>query len=79
MGNPKRKSRFICLKCLNINEVGDGIQRANQREKGHVKDLHCISCGCVTKNIEVRHCDWLEEIKDKAEKLHIKYYGKVGC
>ena len=32
----------------------------------------------TTKNIEVRHCDWLEEIKDKAEKLHIEYYGKVG-
>ena len=78
MGNPKKKSRFICLKCLRINEVGDGIQRTNQREKLHIKDLHCIFCGCTTKNIEVRHCDWIEEIKDKAEKLHSEYYGKVG-
>lgn len=78
MGNPKKKSRFICLKCLRINEVGDGIQRTNQREKLHIKDLHCIFCGYTTKNIEVRHCDWLEEIKHKAEKLHIEYYGKVG-
>lgn len=78
MGNPKKRSRFICLKHRGINYVGEGIQRANQREKGHIKDLHCILCGSVTKNIEVRHCDWLEEIKDKAEKLHIEYYGKVG-
>ena len=31
-----------------------------------------------TKHIEIRHCDWLEEVKDKAEKLHIEMYGKVG-
>ena len=78
MGNPKKMSRFICLRCLRINQLGDGIQRSQQREKFHVKDLTCMNCGCITKNIEIRHCDWLEEIKDKAEKLHIEYYGKVG-
>ena len=80
MGNPKKKSRFICLKCLTENQLGDGIQRSQQREKGHIKDLTCLNCcGIVTKNIEIRHCDWIEEIRDKAEKLHIEYYGKVGC
>ena len=78
MGNPKKKSRFICLRCLNINYVADGIQRINQREKWHIKDLHCVICNNTTKNIEIRHCDWLEEIKERAEKLHKEYYGKVG-
>ena len=32
-----------------------------------------------TKHIEIRHCDWLEEIKERAEKLHIEFYGKGGC
>jgi len=79
MGNPKKKSQFICLRCLRINQLGDGIQRNQQREKFHIKDLTCMNCECITKNIEIRHCDWIEEIKDKAEKLHIEYYGKVGC
>jgi hypothetical protein len=77
MGNPKKRSRFICLKCL--NEGIEGIQRTKQREKFHCKELYCIYCNETTKHIEIRHCDWIEEIKDKAEKLHIEYYGKVGC
>ena len=37
-GNPKRKSRFICLKCLTENQMG-GFQRLNgQREKGHEEE-----------------------------------------
>ena len=76
MGNPKKMSRFICLKCLQVGIPG--IQRKSQREKYHVKDLFCCNCQMETKHIEIRHCDWLEEVKDKAEKLHIEYYGKVG-
>ena len=79
-GNPKKKSQFICLRCLNINQLGNGIQRSNQREKFHVKDLTCILCGgIVTKNLEIRYCDWVEEIKNQAEKLHMEYYEKEGC
>lgn len=81
MGNPKKQSRFICLRCLNENHVGSGIQRSNQREKGHIKDLTCINQGCngtITKNIEVRYCDDFNEIMGKAEELHREYYGKVG-
>lgn len=74
MGNPKKKSRWICLKCLKENHVGDGIQRINQREKWHKKELHCIYCNETTKNLELRHCDWLEEIKERAEKLHREIY-----
>ena len=54
MGNPKKMSRFICCKCLKENQLGSGIQRANQREKGHIKDLTCLNPGCngnITKNI----------------------------
>lgn len=78
-GNPKRQSRFICCKCLKENFVGVGIQRSNQREKGHIKNITCINPGCngiVTKNIEVRYCDNFQEMINKAEKLHVTYYGK---
>ncbi len=78
MGNPKKKSRFICLKCCKENLVGIGIQRSNQREKGHIKDLTCINRGCdgeITKNLEVRYCDNFHEMMLKAEELHREYYG----
>ena len=75
MGNPKKSSRFICLKCLNENQLGSGIQRANQREKGHVKDLYCLQCKAVTKNLEVRYCDSFDEMMQKAEELHREYYS----
>ena len=74
MGNPKKKSQFYCLKHLGINHLGDGIQRGNQRKKGHIKDLYCPQCREIVKCLEIRHCDWLEEIKDKAEKLHKEIY-----
>ena len=74
MGNPKKKSQFICLKHLGINHLGDGIQRGNQREKGHVKDLYCPVCMEDVKCLEIRHCDWLEEMMNNAEKLHKEIY-----
>ena len=80
-GNPKRQSKFICLHCMKENMLVTGIQRKQQREKGHVKDLTCINPGCngeVTKNIEVRYCDSFDEMMQKAEELHREYYGKVG-
>ena len=79
MGNPKRSSRFICCKCLKENQIGSGIQRANQREKGHIKDLTCINPGCngdITKNIEVRYCDSFDEMMEYAEELHNEYYER---
>ncbi len=80
MGNSKKISRFICLRCMEINQLGAGIQRSQQREKFHIKDLTCLVCGgIVTKNLEIRHCDWLEEIQEQAEKLHIEYYGETDC
>ena len=80
-GNPKRASRFICCKCLKENQIGSGIQRANQREKGHIKDLTCINPGCngdITKNIEVRYCDSFDEMMEYAEELHNEYYERGG-
>lgn len=78
MGNPKKSSQFICLSHLGINEIGNGIQRSNQREKNHVKDLYCLQCQTVTKNLEVRYCDSFQEMMGKAEVLHKEYYEKVG-
>lgn len=76
-GNPKRKSRFICLKCLTENQMG-GFQRLNgQREKGHIKNLSCIKCKERTKNLEVRYCDWFEEMMDKAVEIRREYYSEV--
>ena len=76
MGNPKKKSQFICLRCLKINQLGDGIQRTQQREKGHIKDLTCMCTNLkiITKNLEVRYCDDFQEMMKKAMELRPKYY-----
>ena len=38
-GNPKKKSEFICLKCLDWKFTYiQGIQRVKQREIGHIKE-----------------------------------------
>lgn len=75
MGNPKRKSKFICLKCMRNNGVGDGIQRNNhQREYGHIKDLFCIYCKEETKNIEIRYCDDYTRLLNIVPELHMTYY-----
>ena len=76
MGNPKRSSRFICLKCLKENQLGSGIQRANQREKGHTKNLYCIYCNEITRNTEVRWRDSYDEMMDKAIEVHREYYSE---
>ena len=76
MGNPKKKSRFICLHCLMENQIGAGIQRSNQREKGHIKDLYCLECKTITKNLEIRYCDSFNEMKQKSEELHREYYNE---
>lgn len=75
MGNPYKKSRFICLKCLEENHVGDGIQRRKQREKGHIKDLYCVHCKDTTKNLEVRFCDYYSERIEEAKKLQNEFYS----
>lgn len=82
-GNPKRQSRFICMKCMNENMLARGIQRKQQREKFHVKDLTCMLCsGNETKNMEVRYCDDYKEIYEKALEKRENYYTedfrKVG-
>lgn len=76
MGNPKMKSRFICCKCLKENPIGDGIQRIQQREKGHIKDMTCITCNEITKNMEIRYCETFDEIFKKAKKIHLQEYSQ---
>ena len=76
MGNPKKQSRFVCLKCMKIGIPG--IQRKSQREKFHVKDLFCCTCQEETKHVEIGYCDWIDEVMEKAEELHREYYGMVG-
>lgn len=70
------QSRFICLKCGKENSVGAGIYRRRQREKFHVKDLTCLTCGEVTKNVEIRNCDFEMEIREKVPELAKAYYGQ---
>ena len=77
-GNPKRASQFLCLHCMKINQLS-GIQRfGRDREKGHIKDLTCISEECknlpYTKNIEIRWCDDPDLIYHKAKKIRSEYY-----
>lgn len=81
MGNPKKQSRFICCKCLTENMIGTGIQRnRRQREKAHKKDIYCLRCKTITKNIEVRYCDNYSDMMTDAIRLHDEYYDskKVG-
>lgn len=73
-GNPKKQSRFICMKCMRENMIVTGMQRKNQREIGHTKDIFCIGCKEITKNIEVRYCDNYDEIFEKAKVKRENYY-----
>lgn len=77
-GNPKKSSRFICLKCMQINPCGSGIQRGGrQRERYHIKDLMCLYCstdGEATKNMEIRWCDMYEDVYEKALEVRNNYY-----
>lgn len=72
MGNPKNRSRFVCIKCMKLGI--EGIQRKSQREKFHMKDLFCCHCNMKTKHMEIRNCDWLEEIMEYAEEVHKELY-----
>lgn len=77
IGNPKKKSRFICLKCGKMDQCIDGIQRnGREREKYHIKDMWCCHCKEETKCLEVRYKDYLPDILQRAEILHDKYYGR---
>lgn len=81
-GNPKKKSRFVCIKCGQENHIIDGVQRVNQREYLHIKDCECIHCKCVTKNVEIRYCDDYSTVMESLPELYDIYYGnkekKVG-
>lgn len=75
-GNPKKRSDFICLKCLHKG-IG-GIQRGGkQREKGHIKNLHCFFCNETTPHLEVRYCDNFKEMTIEAERLHMEIYEEM--
>lgn len=69
--NTNRSSEFICLRCLNKNQVGDKMRRPNMREKDHVKNLCCLCTKLQmrTKNLEVRWCDDFDERMEYARKL----------
>ena len=73
-GNPKRQSRFICLKCMQENMLANGIQRKKQREKGHIKNLYCLKCQEITYNHEVRYCDSYTEAYEHAKQIRENYY-----
>lgn len=75
-GNPKRQSRFICLKCMKENKIVSGLQRESQRNKCHIKTLYCLRCRTETQNLEVRYCDWYEEIYEKAKEIRELYYER---
>ena len=79
-GNPKKKSRFICLKCGRMDGTLDGIQRIHgAREKGHIKDMYCVHCRGTTKCLEVRYCDYLPDMIIRSENLRPKYYSENSC
>lgn len=76
-GNPKKASRFICLHCLQENRVGLGIQRrGKQRENNHIKNIWCLNCNDVTKNLEVRYCDSFDMKLETAQEIQNQYYSE---
>ena len=81
MGNPKRNSVFICLKCLDWKFTYiQGIQRPNTKELDHIKNLSCL---CVhmqykTKNLEVRWCDDYKERMERAIEICRNFYDSDG-
>lgn len=77
-GNPARASRFICIRCEKQNHILDGIQRVKQREKYHIKDCLCLTCGMETKNVEVRFCDDYNDVYLHIPELVNKYYDNDG-
>ena len=79
MGNPKKMSKFICLKHCGENHVLDGLQRGgHQREKKHIKDAFCIECQDITKNLEVRWCDDYKERMEWAIEICGDFYDSEG-
>ena len=78
--NIERRSRFICLRCLHENKVGDGITRPNTKEKGHIKNLCCLCTKMEykTKNLEVRYKDDFKERMEYANRVRHKFYDAEG-
>ncbi len=79
-GNAKKSSRFICLRCLKENCVGQGIPRPNTKEIDHIKNIRCL---CIhteykTKNLEVRWCDDYKERMERAIEIRHKFYDIDG-
>lgn len=71
-GNPKRASKFICLKCGKI--VMDGLQRTKQRPFLHIKDLYCVYCKAECKAVEIRYLDDIHVVMEAIPNLKEKYY-----
>lgn len=72
-GRNIRPSGFICLRCGGYNDYG--IDRGtHMREFLHVKDLTCYHCNNITKQVEVRFCDWREEVITYVPILREEYY-----
>lgn len=79
-GNPKKSSRFICLRCLKENCVLQGVQRPKTKEIDHRKNARCL---CVhmeykTKNLEVRWCDNFDERMERAKQMRPDFYDEDG-
>ena len=65
-------SRFICLKCMRENM--SIVRLKGRRKKYHIKRLGCVNGNEITKKIEIRECDFYEEVIDKAKKIRSDYY-----
>ena len=60
----KKSSRFIYLRCLKQNCVGQGIQRPNTKEVDHIKNLSCL-CVHIKYKTKISKLDGVMIIKSE--------------
>lgn len=75
-GRNIRPSSFICIRCGKLNDYG--IDRGtHMREFLHIKDLLCCNCKETTKQVEIRACDFKEEVLHYMPILKHEYYINI--
>jgi hypothetical protein len=66
-------SEFYCAECGNRN-IPIGRNTSKKRGKKHIKDLYCVHCKKITKNIELNEKYTLNDFRNDYNKGEFKQY-----